>query len=137
MNSIALTDEAVVPCHVGPSLGRIDVVMEVHRLVCLEFAAWCKGRGLQVDPQACVIFLAVLSAPALLLLLLLPVFGVDGLDGKWTFCPVVELGFGPRPLARGCHGWRVIEVVGEGGGTKKDTGSGSRPCGGWDGGTGV
>ncbi len=109
MEGIPLTDEAVVPCHIGPSFGRINLVVEIHRLVCLELAAGRKGRQLHVDPLVCVIFLAVLGAPALLFLLL-PVLGVDDLDGKWTLCPVV-LGFSPRSLARGRHGWRVLGVV--------------------------
>jgi hypothetical protein len=100
-----LTDEAVVSCHACPFLGRINLVIEVHCLVSLEFAAGRKGGHLLVDSRDCLIFLAVLGASTLRFMLL--VLGIDDLDSKGVFSPIV-LGLSSGPLARGRHSSGVL-----------------------------
>jgi hypothetical protein len=96
-----LTDKAVVPRHVGPFLGRVDLVVEVHSFVSLDLAAGRKWRHLQVDLLAWILLLAILGPPALLLLLILfP--GINNFDGERALRPVV-FSFSPWPLARGRH----------------------------------
>jgi len=99
--AIQLTDKAVVSRHVGPFLGWIDLIVQVHGLVCFKLAAWRKGSQLQIDPLRCVIIIAAIGAPSLLFLLIF-IFRVDDLDGKRTLGSVV-LAFWPGPLTRRCH----------------------------------
>jgi len=78
--------------------------VKIHALVRLELAARGEGRQLEVDALTGVIIFATIGAPALLLLLVLLVLGVDNLDGEGAFCAGV-VDFNPGSLARGGHGW--------------------------------
>lgn len=100
----ALTNEAVVPCHVCPLLSRFDLVVQIHTRVCPELAARGEGRQLDADALAGVLVLAAIGAPALGVILLIP--GIDDLDRESAFCAIVldaVLVFLPRSFARGRH----------------------------------
>lgn len=74
-------DEAVVSCPLCPFFCRIDVIVEIYCLVCLELVVGHKWRYLQVDSLGCAFFLAGLGTPGLLLFLLL-VLRLDDLDSE-------------------------------------------------------
>lgn len=122
----ALTDEAVVPCHVCPLLSRFDLVVQVHAGICPELAARREGRQLDADALASVFVLAAIGAPALRIILLVP--GIDDLDREAAFCAIVldtVLVFLPRSLARGrhrmgsCGAWPETEPESQKGGLKQ------------------
>ena len=99
-----LTNEAIVPCHICPLLGGLDLVVDVQSLIALEPARWSEGGQLHVDGPRAIILLTAFCAPALLLLLVF-VLWVDDLDSKRTLGPII-LRLDPWSLANGGHGCR-------------------------------
>lgn len=95
-----LTNKAVVSRHLLPSLGWLNLVVDIHSLVGFELARRREGRHLHRDLGSAIIWLVGVASA--LLLLLVPVLGVDKPYGEGTFGPVRLVNV-TRSLASGSH----------------------------------